>query len=148
MTIRNSSDLLTATLFLAFGGGVLLYNGTHYSIGTLARMGAGCYPMLLCLGLIAMGGILMVQALIDPDEAVDAIDIRPVALLVLATLLFGLLIEHAGLLASSMMLVLAARFADRDAALAESAVLAAALTGIATGLFWYALGLPFSLLPF
>jgi hypothetical protein len=147
MNIRNSSDLLTALFFLAVGAVVLIYTATHYSLGTPARMGAGLYPMALCIGLIVMGVILMLQALIDPDEAVGTIDIRPVLLLFAATLLFGLLIDRAGLLISAAILVFAARSADRNFALMESAMLAAVLIGITTGLFWYTLGLPFQLLP-
>lgn len=147
MNIRRSSDLLTAILFLALGFATLIYGGYHYALGTPARMGAGFYPTLISLGLILVGLILLLQAFLDPDEAVGRIDIRPVLLVLAGTLLFGLLIERAGLLISAAVLVFAARLADRDFHFVESALLAVALMAITSGLFWYALGLPLHLLP-
>ena len=147
MNIRKSSDLLTAILFLALGFAALLYSSSHYALGTPARMGAGFYPTLLSLGLILVGLVLLLQAFFDPDAEVGRIDIRPVLLVLAGTLLFGLLIERAGLLISAAVLVFAARLADRDFNLVESAVLAAVLMAVTTGLFWYALGLPLHLLP-
>jgi putative tricarboxylic transport membrane protein len=147
MKIRNSSDLLTAIIFLAIGFAALLYGGYHYALGTPARMGPGFYPTLISLALILLGVILLLQALFDPDEEVGSIDIRPVLLVLAGTLLFGFLIERAGLLISSAVLVFAARLADRDFSLVESALIAVVLMAITTGLFWYALGLPLHLLP-
>lgn len=147
MNIRNSSDLLTAILFLALGFAALVYAGGHYALGTPARMGAGFFPILLSIGLIIMGVILLLQAYFEPDEEVGKVDIRPVLLVLAGTFLFGLLIERGGLLIAAAVLVFAARLADRTFSIVETAVLAVSLMAITSGLFWYALGLPLRLLP-
>jgi hypothetical protein len=147
MNIRNSSDTLTAILFLALGFSALLYSGTHYSLGTPARMGAGFYPMLLSIGLIVIGLILLLQSWFEPDEEVGRLDFRPVLLILAGTFLFGLLIERAGLLIAAAVLVFATRLADRSFSFVETALLALGLMAVTSGLFWYALGLPLRLLP-
>jgi len=147
MNIRNSSDLLTAILFLAVGFAALLYGGEHYAVGTPKRMGPGFFPALLSIGLIIVGAILLLQAIFDPDEAVGKVDIRPVLLVLAGTFLFGLLIEPAGLLIAATVLVFATRLADRTFSFVETAILAVALMAVTSGLFWYALGLPLRLLP-
>jgi hypothetical protein len=148
MNIRNSSDLLTAILFLALGFAALFYSGTHYALGTPSRMGAGFFPTLLSIGLIFIGVILLLQTFFDQDEAVGEIDVRVVLFVLAGTFLFGLLIESAGLLVASAALVLAARIADRGFNVIETLVLAAGLFALSAGLFRYALGMPLHLLPF
>jgi hypothetical protein len=145
MKIRSSSDLLTAILFLVFGSGALVYGSQHYALGTPARMGAGFYPMLLSIALILIGAILLMQAFVDPDEEVGAIDIRPVALILAGTLAFGLFIDRLGLLAAAAVLVFAARLADRNFRFLETLILAVILMAVVSVLFRYALGLPLRL---
>jgi hypothetical protein len=148
MNIRASSDLLTAILFLALGFAALFYGLDHYALGTASRMNAGFFPTLVSLGLILVGSILLMQAYFDPDDAVGKLNLRAVAFVLAGTFLFGLLIERAGLLAASVVLVFAARIADREMNILETAVLAAALFALTAGLFRYALGMPLHLLPF
>jgi putative tricarboxylic transport membrane protein len=148
MNIRNSSDLLTAILFLALGFAALIYGNVHYALGTPSRMGAGFFPTLVSIGLIVMGAILLLQAIFDADEAVGTIDLRVVLFVLAGTFLFGLLIERAGLLAASAALVFAARIADRGFGVTETAMLTAVLFVLTAGLFRYALGMPLHLLPF
>ena len=148
MNIRASSDLLTAILFLALGFAALFYGLGHYALGTPARMNAGFFPTLLSLGLILVGSILLLQTYLDPDEAVGKLNLRAVAFVLAGTFLFGLLIERAGLLAASVTLVFAARIADREMNILETAILAAGLFALTAGLFRYALGMPLHLLPF
>ena len=147
MNIRNSSDLLTALLFLAIGFAALLYSSVYYSLGTPARMGAGFYPTLISVGLIVMGFILLLQAWFDPDEAVGRVDPRIVLFVLAGTFLFGFLIDRAGLLIAAAVLVIAARLADREVKLGETILLAAILMATTTALFRYGLGMPLHLLP-
>ena len=62
-------------------------------------------------------------------------------------IVFGLLIERAGLVVSTLVLIVAARMADRDFRPLEVALLSAVLLAFATAVFWYGLALPFPLLP-
>ena len=148
MNIRKSSDLLAAILFLALGFAALLYIWGHYKLGTPARMGAGFYPALLSIGLIFIGGLLLVKAYVGVDEEVGKVNIRIVFFVLAGTLLFGLLIERAGLLAAAAALVFAARIADRGFSVIETAALSAALIALTAGLFRYGLGMPLHIMPF
>jgi hypothetical protein len=147
MNIRVSSDLMTAILFLALGFSALFYAGTHYALGTPARMGAGFFPALLSIGLIVIGVILLLQSVFDPDEEIGGIDLRPVLFILAGTLCFGLLIERAGLLLAAAALVFSARLADRRFGFVETAILAVSLMAITAGLFKFALGMPLRVFP-
>lgn len=145
MKVRVSTDLLTGVLFVALGGFAIVY-GSRYSLGTAARMGAGYFPLLISCGLLLIGTILIVRASLGAGEALGAIGWRPLVLVLAGVLAFGLLIDRLGLLAAGILLVLAARGADRGFGVLEAALLAAGLTLGAAALFIYGLGLPLRLL--
>jgi Tripartite tricarboxylate transporter TctB family len=147
MRVRLSTDLLTGLLFLALGAFAILY-GSRYPIGSAARMGAGYFPRLASAGLLLIGGILVARSFIHHGEAVGTLKFRPVILVLLGTLAFGLLIERAGLVVAGVVLVFAARLAERDFRLFEVSALALLLAASAAAVFRYGLGLPVRLLPF
>ena len=145
MKVRLTTDLLTGLLFLAFGLFVIVY-GSRYPLGTTARMGPGYYPLLASSGLALLGVILIGRSLVRGGGGeVSAINLRPLLLILLGTLAFGLLIERLGFLAASLALVVLTRFAERDIRLPETAALALGLTAFTTAIFWYALGMPLRL---
>jgi hypothetical protein len=141
MKLRLSTDLATGVLFIALGGFALLY-GSRYAVGTTARMGPGYFPMLISSGLVLVGAVLVARALFAAGNPFGAILWRPLILVLCGVLSFGLLIDRAGLLAAGVLLVVAARLADREVRPLETALLAIGLT-LATGaVFLYGLGLP------
>jgi hypothetical protein len=145
MKVRLTTDLLTGLLFLAFGIFVIVY-GSRYPLGTTARMGPGYYPLVASSGLALLGIILVARSVIKETSAdATGINFRPLLLILLGTLAFGLLIERAGFLAASVALVVLTRFAERDVRLAETVALAVGLTAFTTAIFWYALGMPLRL---
>jgi len=81
-------------------------------------------------------------------EALGAIGWRQLVLVLAGVLAFALLIDRLGLLAAGVLLVLAARAADRGFGVAETTLLAVGLTLGAAALFIYGLGLPIKLLRF
>ncbi len=143
--VRLTTDLLTGLLFLAFGIFVMVY-GSRYPLGTTARMGPGYFPLVASSGLSLLGVILVARSLVRETSAdVAGVNLRPMLLILLGTLAFGLLIERAGFLAASVALVVLTRFAERDVRLAETAALALGLTVFTAAIFWYALGMPLRL---
>ena len=147
MRVRLSADFLTGLFFLALGGFVILY-GSRYQIGSAVRMGPGYFPLLTSSGLVLLGVLLIVRSFIRAGETIGTLKLRPLCLVLLATLAFGLLIERAGFCLASAALVFASRFADRGFRLVEVAALALFLTAFIAGIFRYGLGLPIRLLPF
>lgn len=141
MKLRLSTDLATGALFIALGGFAIIY-GSRYAVGTTARMGPGYFPMLISSALVLVGAVLVGRALHTAGDALGTIRWRPLALILVGVLSFGLLIDRAGLLAAGILLIVASRLADRELRPIETGVLAIGLT-LATGaVFLYGLGLP------
>ena len=146
MRIRLSTDFLTGLLFLAIGAFAVIY-GSRYSLGTAARMGPGYYPLLASAGLVLLGLVLVVRSFLTTTEKIAAINVRPLVLILAGTLAFGLLIDRAGLIIAGLLLVFAARLADRDFRPLEVAVLAICLVAFTLAIFRYGLGMPLRLWP-
>jgi hypothetical protein len=144
MRIRLTTDFLTGLLFLALGLFVIVY-GSRYPLGTAARMGPGYYPLLVSGGLVLIGAILVIRSQAKGSAEIGMISVRPLLMVLLGALAFGLLIERLGFLAASVALVILTRFADRDLRLTETVVLALFLTAFTTAIFYYALGMPLRL---
>jgi hypothetical protein len=141
MKLRLSTDLATGVLFIALGGFAIIY-GSRYAVGTTARMGPGYFPLLISSGLVLVGVILVLRALLASGDALGTIGWRPLLLVLAGVLAFGLLIDRIGLLVAGVLLIVAARLADPELRPVETAVLAVVLT-LATGaVFLYGLGLP------
>ena len=145
MKLRLTPDLLTGLLFLALGGFAIAY-GSRYALGTAARMGAGYFPMLVSAALTLIGVVLVVRSLLAAGDELSAISWRPLVLVLAGVLAFGLLIDRLGLLAAGIVLVAAARLADREFRWLETALLAVSLTLVTAAVFLYGLGLPIKLL--
>lgn len=149
------ADLLGGLLLLSIGAGAI-FIALGYPIGTAARMGAGYMPIVLGGALVGLGLILVVGAFWNTvpseppepeDEARQAIPIRPLVVLPLAVVVFGLLLERVGLAVASVAAVMIAGAAYRPYRPLETAVLAVVLTAAAILLFAVALGMPFRIWP-
>jgi hypothetical protein len=147
MRVRLTTDLLTGIFFLALGGFVILY-GSRYAMGSAMRMGPGYFPFLtsVCLGLL--GVVLVIRSLIRGGKTIGTLALRPLFVVLVATLAFGLLIERAGFWVASIALVVASRFADRGFRFVEVTALALFLTALIAAVFRYGLGLPIRMMPF
>jgi len=145
MKLRLSTDLLTGVLFIALGAFAIIY-GSRYAIGTPARMRAGFFPLIISSGLVLTGIVLVVRSFIAGGEPLGSIGWRPLALVLAGVLAFGLLIDRLGLLIAGILLILAARLADREFKVLETALLAVGLTLCTAAVFLYGLGLPIKLL--
>jgi hypothetical protein len=147
VNIPLSTDLLSGLGLIGLGVFAIGY-GWRYTVGTAARMGPGFYPRLVSLALIAVGAGLVVRSFVRKVDDLGTIELRPVALVLLGTALFGFLIERAGLVVSTVLLIVLARLADQDFRPGEVLLLCLALVLFAGAVFWYGFALPFRLLPF
>ncbi|MGE0153633.1 MAG: tripartite tricarboxylate transporter TctB family protein [Reyranellaceae bacterium] len=146
MAIRNLKDFLSGAMFVAFGG-LGLWFGRPYAIGTAFQMGPGYFPMLLSLGLIGIGLIVIVRALLQAGEAPEKASLRPLAVVLGAVAAFGLLVEAGGLVVAVVAAVLLGGLASRDSRRLELAALAAGMAAFCAALFVYGLGQPIPLWP-
>ena len=104
--LHNPKDLYSGSFFLAVGVSAFVLAG-EYEIGTATSMGAGYFPTLLAIVLGLIGAGLVANAfrptVAEPGEQHS---VEPLVLTVSGVVLFALLIEWAGLVASIFAIVL------------------------------------------
>lgn len=147
--MRLTKDMLSGVMFLAFGGGAAIV-AHGYNFGTPARMGSGFFPVVIGLIIAIMGLALVVRSLLKPatsEEIVGELQFRPVFFISAAIVVFGLLIEDAGLLASLAALIVIARFAGREGSPLELGIMVIVLVAIAVAIFVYGLNIRLKLGP-
>ncbi len=142
-----SKDFLSGLLFAAFGiWGVVLSLG--WRMGTGSRMGPGYFPQMLSWGIIALGVILIVRSLMAGyKDRVEAGRVRPVLLILIAIVLFGILAERAGMVLSLLIMIGLGGAACMDSRWKEVVISAIVLTAFAVGVFKYGLELPIPVWP-
>ncbi len=147
--IQHRKELFSGLLFTGFGlGGLLLSPG--YRMGTAARMGPGYFPFMVSLCLMGIGVVVCLRSLRRHSAQIQdlqAIQCRPLLLVLGTVFFFGLALRPLGLLLSSFLLVLVSSMAHRNWSLLESLLNAAVLAILVTALFVYGLGMPLGVWP-
>ena len=102
-----SKDFLSGVMFIAFGLTALWF-GRHLAMGTTVRMGPGYVPHMLAYIMMALGGIIVVVALLTPGEITEAPKWKPITMVTVGIICFALLFESAGLIPALIVLILIA----------------------------------------
>ena len=148
MTIH--SDLLAASIFIAFGAAALII-GYGYGFGSLDALGSGAMPMLVGAGLCAMGLLQLMQSRAARQQgqrfasAFSRGELRPLLFILCAILAFGLLIDPLGLLPALAALVAISWFADKGGRKREMLVVMVCVAVLLVAIFYFGLGIPFRL---
>jgi hypothetical protein len=111
--VRHPKDFYAGLLFIAFGVAALV-GGSHYALGTAARMGPGYFPRLLGILLVALGALLALRATRLQGVRIPPFRWRPTLIVLGSVVLFGYIVEAAGLLVSTVVLIVAASAASRE----------------------------------
>lgn len=146
MRIVNLKDFLAGALFCSFGAGFALL-APGYALGTLARMGAGFFPLVLGLCLAAIGLVVILRSCFVAGEPIEPGKLRPFAAMLGAIALFGVLLNPLGLVGSLILMVLVGGYASPDFRAREGAMLAVGLAAGSAILFVILLKLPLPLWP-
>ncbi len=122
--------------------GVALFFGLQslsYHLGTLARAGAGLFPLMISVALGLIGLVMLVQARF---EAVEQLRFNPrnLAIVVVSLIGFVLIAEHLNVTLAIIWLVFISTFAGSDYSLSRNVKITAVLLAIAAA-FRYLLGL-------
>ena len=144
--MQDKTEFLSGLLLVGFGSGALLI-ARNYRIGTAFRMGPGYFPVVLALLLIAIGIVVALSAFRSGEGKVPRVAWRPLFVVTGATALFGLIINGAGLLLTTLALVVASRFARPGYPWLETAILSVALSALCAGIFHFGLRIQMPLLP-
>ena len=138
--IRHPKDFFAGLLFIAFGVGAIVI-GSNYALGTAARMGPGYFPRILGILMVTLGLLLVLRALwvsvklwnflfgalgalaappalrkqgAMPGTAVPAFKWRATLVVLGSVVLFGLVVQHLGLLVSTVGLIVGASAASHE----------------------------------
>jgi putative tricarboxylic transport membrane protein len=139
--LRNPKDLWPAVIFIATGLAAILF-GREYSIGTTTKMGPGYFPTVLGVLLALIGLALVVRAFLRAGERLGAFALKPLGLVLGATVLFGLLLRGAGMVVALIVLTAVSASASRQFQWGRAVALAVGLAGFSVLVFAKALGLP------
>ncbi|HTS21238.1 MAG TPA: tripartite tricarboxylate transporter TctB family protein [Casimicrobiaceae bacterium] len=144
--IRAPKDFCAGLIFVAFGIAAIAL-GSEYPLGTAARMGPGYFPRILGILLIVLGGGLSLRALRLPGAALPGWKWRPVLVVLLSVVVFGLLLTRLGLALSTVGLIFAASAASREFRPKEALVSGVLLAALAVGVFVFGLKLVIPIWP-
>lgn len=139
--VKRPKDFFSGLIFIAIAL-LVIWISRDYRVGTASRMGPGYFPMLLSGILIVLGAIMLVRSIRGDREQLEAVNLKPLLLILVACVLFGVLIRPAGLLAAVAVTVGVSSFANPDVRPAGVALLAGILALGCVGLFVFGLGQP------
>jgi len=144
--IPRPKDFYAGLLFVAFGVFAIIV-ARNYPLGTAARMGPGYFPRLLGILLIVLGAALSLTALRGQGPPLPGWKWRPVSIVLLSVVAFGLVLTHAGLVLSTIGLIVVASTASREFRFRESLLSGILLAALSVGVFVIGLKLQLPIWP-
>jgi hypothetical protein len=142
--IKNHKDFWSGLLFVALGLSVISI-ARDYPFGSSTRMGSGYFPMLLACLLAALGLLITVRSLLSRKKvSIDALALKPLFFVLAATVLYGVLVREAGLIATTFACVLLSARASIHGRWLPQVVLAVCTTACCVLIFIKGLGIPLS----
>ncbi len=143
--IRNPKDFLSGLMFLGFGGGAIVLR-QDYEVGQAIRMGPGYFPLVLGALLCLVGAACVARSLVLAGAPLEKLAFKPLILVVVSTLVFGVLLRNAGLLAALAASILISSMASSQFSKRTTALTIVLLTAFCYLVFLKGLGLPIPVL--
>jgi hypothetical protein len=143
--LRDNKGFWSGIMFMGIGA-LGLYLALDYPMGSALRMGPGYFPNVLSAVLILFGVYCLIQGLIKPERIQGNWSVRALVILPIATVVFGLLMEHAGFIPALIALVFISAYAGSEFKFMEVLLMAVGLTVGSWALFIWGLGLPYPLI--
>jgi Tripartite tricarboxylate transporter TctB family len=103
--IIGPKDFWTGIIYVSVGIAAFLI-GRDYPFGSAGRMGPGYFPAVLSCLLVLLGAIAIGRSFFQPGPPIGSFPIKQIVLVIGATVLFGALINTAGLIVALLVLVL------------------------------------------
>jgi hypothetical protein len=119
--IKSQKDFWSGLMFIAAGLGFAA-GASNYSFGTSARPGPGYFPFGLGILLALLGALVLFKSLTIETEGGDpvgAIPWKPLGLITLSVVVFGLALPKLGMVVSLPLLILIASLAGDEFRLKE-----------------------------
>jgi hypothetical protein len=103
--IRSQKDFWAGLLYAGFGGAAIVI-ARDYGMGSSSRMGPAYFPTVLGSLLLLIGLASLIRSFFTSGEPIGAIAWKGMFLVTLGTVLFGVLLRPAGLIAALAALIL------------------------------------------
>jgi len=148
----RSKDALSGILFVGLGLFVTMF-AASLRLGTLSAMGPGFYPLTLgglsiVIGLLFLGKFFIDRIRNSQISVVDAIHLKPLAIMSAAFLVFSLMSTRLGLFISIILVVILSRLASNEEIVWwKLSIYAVGMSVFTAALFRYGLGLPLQIWP-
>jgi len=144
--VRSPKDLISGLMFIVIGIGAIAI-ASNYTLGTAARMGPGYFPRILGILMIALGAILALRSLRLRGEPLPGWKWRPLVVVLGSTIVFGLIVNYAGLVLSTILLIVMSSAASSEFRPKEAVISGILLAVLAVGVFVIGLKLQIGIWP-
>lgn len=142
--LTHNKDFLSGLLMIVVGV-IAFYMALNYPFGSSLRMGPGYFPRVLAGLLIAFGIWIGLRGLRTGEKVEGVWGWKPLALITVALVVFGWMMERAGLVPSLIALFGISALAGPDFRWKEVVVLTLVMIAFAYGVFIEGLNMPYRL---
>jgi hypothetical protein len=143
--IRSPKDFCAGLIYLAIGSVAILL-GREMPMGTAIKMGPAYFPTVLGWLLALIGVISLVRAFVQQGEPIPKFAWKPLLLITVATVVFGLLVRGAGFVVALPIFIIMTAYASVNFRWVPTLVIAAVATTLCALVFIKGLGVPLPLI--
>jgi Tripartite tricarboxylate transporter TctB family len=148
MKLKNPKDFWSGVMFMSIGlAFAIIVKVFEYPMGTGARMGPGYFPFVLGIVMTLLGIAIIIESMATTGGPVAKFAWRPLAFILGAVVIFGLIVKFAGMAVSIVILVAVSAFGGHEFKLKEVLIAGVCLAIFSVLVFVYGLKLPFPIWP-
>jgi len=142
---RNGKDFWAGIIYIVAGSGAWIIS-RDYGMGSAGKMGPAYFPTILGVLLTVIGIISILRSFLKSGSPIGVVAWKGLALIVVSTLLFGMIVRGAGLIIALPLLVIVSAFASSRFSWKYSLAEAAVITVFCIVVFLKGLGVPLPIL--
>ena len=143
--IRSPKDFCAGLIYLVIGA-VAIGLGRELPMGTALKMGPAYFPTVLGWLLALIGLISLVRSFVQKGEPIPKFAWKPLLLITVATVVFGLLVRGAGFVIALPLYIIMTAYASVHFRWVPTLVIAAVATFLCALVFIKGLGVPLPLI--
>jgi hypothetical protein len=133
-------------MFIGIGIAAIVI-ASNYTLGSAARMGPGYFPRILGILMIVLGAVLALRSFRLQGAALPGWKWRPVLVVLGSVVIFGLIVNHVGLVLATILLIVMASAASHEFRPKEAVISGILLAALAVGVFVIGLKLQIGIWP-
>ena len=144
LSIKSQEDFWAGLMYIGFGLFAIVV-ARDYPMGAAMRMGPGYFPTWLGALLIVIGAVVTAILLRVPGGRLTPVSWKPLILLSLSFLAFGMSIDHIGFVPALIGVVILSALAGKHFYPLEVLMLTVVMVLLALGIFVWGIELPLRL---